>query len=127
MTLFSHFTGAIQVGTNDQFKALYYDYGLTSVKLNVFAASMTSGLLYSTLTMPFETAKNRMAFQKVDPLTGVLKYRNVVQTISCVIKREGVLSLWNGFTPYYLRCGLHTVIMFNTIEFLRSQYREYCV
>ena len=33
---------------------------------NVFCASMTSGLVYSLVTMPFETAKNLMAFQKPD-------------------------------------------------------------
>jgi hypothetical protein len=31
---------------------------------------MMSGLLYSLITNPFESAKNRMAFQKADPVTG---------------------------------------------------------
>ena len=31
---------------------------------------MTSGIIYSVLTMPLETTKNRMAFQKPDPITG---------------------------------------------------------
>lgn len=30
---------------------------------NQFASSMSAGLIYSIITMPFETAKNRMAFQ----------------------------------------------------------------
>ena len=28
-----------------------------------------------------------------------------------VAKNEGVLALWKGFLPYYLRCGGHTVLM----------------
>ena len=31
---------------------------------------MTSGIIYSVLTMPLETTKNRMAVQKPDPVTG---------------------------------------------------------
>jgi hypothetical protein len=38
--------------------------------VTVFYASMTSGLIYSVITMPLETAKNRMAFQKPDAVTG---------------------------------------------------------
>ena len=34
---------------------------------------MSSGLLYSLITMPMETAKNRMAFQRADPTTGMKK------------------------------------------------------
>ena len=28
-----------------------------------------------------------------------------------VARNEGVLALWKGFLPYYLRCGGHTVLM----------------
>lgn len=62
--------GAVQVGTYDQFKTTYRGFGITSTLSNTFAAAMTSGLLYSIVTMPFETAKNQMAFQKPDANTG---------------------------------------------------------
>ena len=38
--------------------------------------------------------------------------------------KEGVLSLWNGFAPYYGRCGGHTVSMFIFVEMLRGAYRN---
>lgn len=101
--------------------------GITSVNANVFAASMTSGLLYSIITMPFETAKNRMAFQKPDPVTKIMPYRGAFQTITSIAKSEGALRLWAGFPPYYLRCGGHTVFMFMSVEWLRKVYREYCM
>lgn len=82
---------------------------------------MTSGLLYSVVTMPFETAKNRMAFQKPDPVTGLRPYTGAIQTIRKVAS-EGVLRLWTGFAPYYLRCGGHTVAMFISLEWLRTAY-----
>ena len=37
-------------------------------------------------------------------------------------KSEGVLALWNGFLPYYLRCGGHTVTMFVFVSWLRETY-----
>jgi hypothetical protein len=55
---------------------------------NVFMASMTSGLIYSVITMPFESAKNRMAFQKPDPATGVKPYRSALQTMRAVAASE---------------------------------------
>ena len=58
--------GVCQVGTFDQGKELYENQfnikrGTT---LNVFCAAMTSGLFYALVTMPLESAKNRMASQK---------------------------------------------------------------
>lgn len=62
--------GAVQIGTYDQFRATYKSaFGLEGFA-NVFVASMSSGLLYSLVTMPFETAKNKLASQSKDPVTG---------------------------------------------------------
>jgi solute carrier family 25 oxoglutarate transporter 11 len=116
--------GAVQVGTFDQFKQTFRGYGVKSESLNVFYSSMASGLLYSIVTMPFETAKNRMAFQRPDPVTGLNPYRGAFQTISSVATKEGVLKLWSGFPPYYLRCGGHSVFMFMAVDMLRKSYEK---
>lgn len=114
--------GICQVGTLDQAKSVYDGYGIKRGTYgNVFCASMTSGFIYACVTMPFESAKNRMAFQVPDA-KGVLPYRTTPQTMAAVASSSGVLSLWNGFLPYYLRCGGHTVSMFIFVEFLRAQY-----
>jgi hypothetical protein len=60
-------------------------------------------LLLKVITMPFETAKNQMASQLPDPATGKLKFRNTIQTLRLLASTDGVLSLWKGFPPYYLR------------------------
>lgn len=114
--------GVCQVGSFDQLKSIYaerLDLARGSVG-NVFCAAMTSGLLYSAITMPLETAKNRMAFQKPNPTTGVLPYRGTLQTIQAVASMESVLALWTGFFPYYIRCGGHTVAMFVAVDYIRS-------
>ncbi len=116
--------GGTQVATYDQFKGIYAGFGLGKGLLNQFASSMSAGLIYSVITMPFETAKNRMAFQKPDA-AGKLPYNSTVQTISSVARAEGPLALWNGFLPYYGRCGGHTVTMFIAVDQLRVFYRKF--
>lgn len=111
--------GAVQVGTYDQFRESFRSIGVTAQFTNVFCASMASGIIYSSVTMPFETAKNRMAFQKKDA-NGVFPYRSAIQTMSTIASKEGIMKLWSGFSPYYIRCGGHTVVMFVTIEYLRK-------
>lgn len=118
--------GVFQVATLDQFKELYvqkFDQKKNSIP-NVFCAAMTSGLLYSLATMPLEAAKNRMASQKTDPETGKLPYKGTMQTIRSVSAKEGFLALYNGFLPYYARCGGHTVSMFVLVQMLRDAYQK---
>ena len=114
--------GVCQVALNDQLKSLFSEKfkiakGTTA---NIFCAAMTSGFVYSAITMPLETAKNRMAFEKLDPVTGILKYRGTLQTVASIAKGGGMKKLWSGFFPYYLRCGGHTVSMFMAVDFLRN-------
>jgi solute carrier family 25 oxoglutarate transporter 11 len=117
--------GAVQIGTYDHFREYYRkEKGVTNPVLNVFYSAMTSGLIYSFVTMPFEAAKNRMAFQKPDPATGKLQYDGMLSTWRFIVRNEGVLQLWAGYLPYYLRCGMHTLFMFMSIELLRKLYKK---
>ncbi len=93
----------MQVGTYDQFRASFRDLGVTDSLNNVICASMASGLIYSLVTMPFETAKNKMASQRIDPATGKFPFTGTIQTIGKVASDNGVTALWKGFPPYYLR------------------------
>lgn len=117
--------GVFQVATLDQFKDLYSkNLGQKKNSLsNVFCAAMTSGLIYSIATMPLEASKNRMASQTPCPETGVLPYRSTIQTMQAVTSQEGFLALYNGFLPYYLRCGGHTVSMFIIVQIIRDFYK----
>lgn len=115
--------GATQVGTYDQFKEMYANAGIPRGIPNVFCASMTAGLLYSCITMPFEAVKNRMAFQQPGP-NGELLYRSTFQSLKHITATEGFFSLYNGFLAYYGRCGGHTVTMFIAVEQLRKFYRK---
>lgn len=118
--------GAVQVGTYDQFRDTFRYYGIVKEFPNTFAAAMTSGFIYSVITMPLETAKNRMAFQKPDPISGKMLYTSALQTMKLLASTEGfVKGLYAGFPPYYLRCGGHTVLMFVSVEFLRKKWKDF--
>lgn len=115
--------GATQVATYDQFRSVFQAHlGMPAASLgNVIAASMSAGLIYSVITNPFETAKNRMAFQKT-LADGSLQYTGTLRTIASVARVDGMMALWGGFLPYYIRCGGHTVAMFVVVEQLRKVY-----
>lgn len=117
--------GVFQVATLDQFKELYANalHQTQNSISNVFCAAMTSGLIYSIATMPLEACKNRMAFQRADA-SGQLPYKSVLQTLRKVSMDEGFLALYNGFFPYYIRCGGHTVFMFIFVQMLRDAYTQ---
>lgn len=116
--------GVFQVATLDQFKVLFHDLlGQQKDSIpNVFSAAMSSGLIYSIATMPLEATKNRMAAQRKDPITGKVPYTGTLQTLRLVTKQEGFLAFYNGFLPYYIRCGGHTVSMFIFVQLLRDFY-----
>ena len=121
------FVGVFQVATLDQFKDLYASW-LNQKKNsipNVFCSAMTAGFIYSIATMPLEASKNRMASQKPDPVTGKLPYTGTLQLMRKVSAERGFFSLYNGFLPYYLRCGGHTVSMFIIVQVLRDMYEKY--
>ena len=56
--------------------------------------------------------------------SGKLPYTSTVQTVSKIARAEGALTLWQGFLPYYGRCGGHTVTMFIAVDWLRNLYRS---
>ena len=108
--------GGTQVATYDQFKQFYAGFGITGGLSNTFCSAMSAGLIYSVITAPFETAKNKMASQKPDPKTGKLPFTGTMQTVTKIAQMDGALALWSGFLPYYMRCGGHTVSMFIFVE-----------
>jgi solute carrier family 25 oxoglutarate transporter 11 len=116
--------GVFQVATLDQFKELFaHHLNQKEGSLgNVFCSAMSSGLIYSIATMPLEASKNRMASQKPDPTTGKLPYTSTLQTLRTVSANEGFPALYNGFLPYYIRCGGHTVAMFIAVQIMRDYY-----
>lgn len=88
-----------------------------------FWASMFSGLVTTTASMPVDIAKTRI--QNMKMIDGKPEYKGAADVIVKVVKNEGFFSLWKGFTPYYFRLGPHTVLTFIFLEQLNKSYKTY--
>ncbi|CAI9741244.1 Hypothetical predicted protein [Octopus vulgaris] len=87
-----------------------------------FGASMISGLVTTAASMPVDIAKTRIQNMKI--IDGVPEYKGALDVFLKVIRSEGLLSLWKGFTPYYARLGPHTVLTFIFLEQMNKMYRR---
>ncbi|KAI6234113.1 Mitochondrial 2-oxoglutarate/malate carrier protein [Aphelenchoides fujianensis] len=85
-----------------------------------FIASMISGLATTIASMPLDIAKTRI--QNMRAIDGKPEYKGMIDVLTRVIKTEGVLSLYKGFTPYYFRLGPHTVLTFIILEQMNKAY-----
>ena len=79
-----------------------------------FTASLISGFFSTLVSIPIDITKTRLQNMKV--INGVSQYKGTIDCLMKTIKNEGVLSLWKGFTPYFLRLGPHTIITFIVLE-----------
>uniref|UniRef100_A0A672PRU7 Mitochondrial 2-oxoglutarate/malate carrier protein n=1 Tax=Sinocyclocheilus grahami TaxID=75366 RepID=A0A672PRU7_SINGR len=88
-----------------------------------FCASMISGLVTTAASMPVDIVKTRI--QNMRMIDGKPEYRNGLDVLVKVIRKEGFFSLWKGFTPYYARLGPHTVLTFVFLEQMNRFYKIY--
>lgn len=88
-----------------------------------FVASMISGLITTAASMPVDIAKTRIQNMKI--IDGKPEYKGALDVLGRVIRNEGFLSLWKGFTPYYARLGPHTVLTFIFLEQMNIMYKRH--
>lgn len=79
-----------------------------------FSASMVSGLATTWASLPPDIVKTRI--QSMKYIDGKPEYKSGVDVLKKVVRNEGVMALWKGFTPCYLRIGPHTVLCFIFLE-----------
>lgn len=88
-----------------------------------FCASMLSGLATTVASMPLDIVKTRL--QNMKYKDGKPEYKGSGDAFTRILKNEGPLALWKGFTPYYCRLAPHTVFLFIFFEQLQRLYRSY--
>jgi len=86
-----------------------------------FSASMAAGLAATIVTLPMDTTKSRLQNMKPGP-DGVLPYKSAVDCVLKSVKSEGPLSLWKGFTPFYIKLAPHTTISLVLLDQLRARF-----
>ncbi|KAH8234661.1 hypothetical protein KR032_001507, partial [Drosophila birchii] len=108
----------VQLASYSQLKSAFAPHVPEGTPLHICAA-MCSGLLTTIVSMPLDMAKTRIQEQKA------IEYKGTLDALLKVIKKDGVLSLWRGFTPYMFRIGPHTVLVFIFLEQLTMAYKKY--
>lgn len=115
---------AAQLSSYTQIKQIFMQkYGLKDGLFCHFCSAMCSGFISTVVSMPIDIVKTRIQSMKPDA-AGKLPYTGPINCFGSIIKNEGVLSLWKGFTPYYFRLGPHTVFTFIFLEQLIRLYRS---
>ncbi|KAK2181336.1 hypothetical protein NP493_403g04036 [Ridgeia piscesae] len=113
---------AAQLASYSQAKQLVMSTGYFSENILLhFVSSMISGLVTTIASMPVDITKTRLQNMKV--INGKPEYSGILDVFFTVVRREGILALWKGFTPYYARLGPHTVLTFIFLEQMTSSYR----
>ncbi|XP_063626237.1 mitochondrial 2-oxoglutarate/malate carrier protein-like [Cydia splendana] len=107
---------AAQLSTYSQAREAFVGYVPDGITLH-FCASMVSGLVTTIASMPVDIIKTR--------IQNAAKGQSQLSVVSDLLKKEGVLSLWKGFLPYYARLGPHTVLTFIFLEQLNAAYFKY--
>jgi len=114
---------AAQLASYSQAKQYLLSTGHFSENLNLhFWSAMFSGLMTTIASMPVDIAKTRLQNMKI--VDGKPEYKGAVDVLGRIVRNEGVLALWSGFTPYYARIGPHTVLTFIFLEKLNNFYKE---
>jgi len=87
------------------------------------SSALVSAVIYCTASLPLDIAKTRIQNMKPDP-SGKMPYKGLVDCLMQIPKNEGVLGLWKGFPPYFLRSGGHTITMFLFKEQYTKMYNQ---
>lgn len=82
-----------------------------STQNQIFAASGIAGFFASFLSLPFDFIKTRLQKQQKDPKTGQLPYRGVIDCARKVVRDEGWLRFYRGFSTYYVRIAPHALVL----------------
>ena len=84
-----------------------------------FAASLVSGAVASTVSLPFDNVKTKL--QKQVPLEdGTLKYSGLIDCAKQTVAKEGPTRLWAGLPTYIFRIAPHVMITLVASEYLKK-------
>ena len=110
---------AVQLGVYSQSKEMLLATG--KFRDGLFLHSLTSlisGFWCTVVSLPVDITKTRIQTMTAG------EYKGALDCVSKTIQKEGVLSLWKGFTPYFLRLGPHTILTFVVLEQLNKAFSK---
>ncbi|PVU86773.1 hypothetical protein BB561_006565 [Smittium simulii] len=111
---------ASQIGSYDIFKQILVYYGMRdSSPYTHFSSSVLASLVAATVVSPIDVAKTRIMDSNVKI------YNGLFDALVTIPRKEGMVALFKGWTPAFLRLAPHTIIMFLILEQMKKYYIEY--
>lgn len=109
-----------QIAFYEQAKTFLLANGLAPRMDTYILASTVSALAATALTQPIDVIKTRRMSARPGEYSSVL---------DIIVKAalEGPQALYKGSVPAFARLGPHTVLLFLTLEFLRTHFGYYPV
>lgn len=87
-------------------------------------SSAIAGFTAALFSLPFDLIKSRLMAQKIDPETGKMPYRGILDCAVKIVKTDGPLGFFAGFSAYYARCSPHAMIILLSIESITGFYQK---
>ncbi|XP_070133445.1 mitochondrial uncoupling protein 4-like isoform X2 [Drosophila bipectinata] len=110
------------VGTYDFFKrSLIKVLGIPDNRGIHFVAALLSGIAVVVLSNPPDVVRSRVMFQPRDKRGRGLHFKNGRQCFMRLIREEGIMAMYKGWLPFWLRVGPWTFIFWFTFEHLRGR------
>ncbi|CAM1510399.1 Fc.00g007340.m01.CDS01 [Cosmosporella sp. VM-42] len=111
------FMTASQLASYDVAKRLLLMYTPLDDNLTThFSASFMAGLVAATVTSPIDVIKTRV-------MSGTHSH-GVMHLIGDIYKTDGIMWMFKGWTPSFLRLGPQTICTFVFLEMHRKGYRK---
>ncbi|CAF0795125.1 unnamed protein product [Adineta steineri] len=115
---------AAQMPTYSQAKQLLISNDIMQQGLPLHVvASVMAALITTTVSLPVDIIKTR--YQNMKVIQGKPEYNGILDVFQRILHKEGAVSFWKGFTPYFSRLGPHTILTFIFIEQLNIQYQKH--
>ncbi|KAI8913355.1 mitochondrial carrier domain-containing protein [Gorgonomyces haynaldii] len=109
-----------QLSSYDQSKQLLIRYGILQEGVIAhFAASMMAGVVAATCSAPVDLIKSRYMNQDFDSKGKGKLYSSTLDCLRKTARNEGVMALFKGWVPQWMRLGPHTIVTFLILEQMR--------
>ncbi|OQO03917.1 putative mitochondrial 2-oxoglutarate/malate carrier protein [Cryoendolithus antarcticus] len=86
-------------------------------RAQTLTASAIAGFFASFFSLPFDFVKTRLQKQSKGP-DGKLPYKGMIDCFGKVIKDEGPLRFYRGFSTYYVRIAPHAMVTLIVADYL---------
>eukprot|EP01116_Phalansterium_solitarium_P020510 TRINITY_DN6084_c0_g1_i1.p1 TRINITY_DN6084_c0_g1~~TRINITY_DN6084_c0_g1_i1.p1 ORF type:complete len:326 (+),score=43.30 TRINITY_DN6084_c0_g1_i1:131-979(+) len=102
-----------QLASYDESKRFLLRHGYFNDNFSLhFTAACISGLVTTTVVNPADLVKTRW-------MTDRQRYTSPLDVLVKTVRNEGVLALFKGWVPNYMRLGPHFVLSLPLLEFIR--------